>query len=78
MKKTLVAALVAAAAVGSLSTPAFAGAPNNCVGQTMAFVAQGNPLPAPFVSAKGIGNVAKANAVSTKDAVGFIKFVVCA
>jgi len=50
--------------------------PNNCVGVVTSYTAAGNPIP-PFVSANGIGNVAKANDASTKNTMNFIKSVVC-
>jgi hypothetical protein len=74
--KKIVFVAVAVSSVGWFGTPAFAGAPNNCVGRTTSYTAQGNPIP-PFNSAHGIGNVAKANGVSTKDAMNYIKTVVC-
>jgi hypothetical protein len=49
------------AAFADQSTPGTPGT-TECRGQTEAYVAQGNPIPG--VSATGIGNVAKANAIS--------------
>ncbi|HEY2812694.1 MAG TPA: hypothetical protein VGJ03_04440 [Acidimicrobiales bacterium] len=79
MKKTLAAVAFGLGTLLAVASPAFAnagGIPNNCVGQTTSYTAQGNDI-SPFVSANGIGNVAKANGVSTKDAVNYIKVVVC-
>ena len=83
MKKAIVGAIVTVVAVCSAAIPAFAFSPNphpgylhNCVGGTTSYTAQGNDI-SPFVSANGIGNVASANNVSTKDAVDYIKFTVC-
>jgi acyl-homoserine lactone acylase PvdQ len=62
---------------GLSATPAVAAPISGlCVGQTTSYTAQGNDI-SPFVSANGIGNVAAANSVTTKDAMGYIKFVVC-
>ena len=40
------------------------------------YVARGNDI-SPFVSANGIGNLAKANDVSVKDVMGYTKGVLC-
>jgi hypothetical protein len=74
--KKIVFVAVAVSSMGLFASPSFAGAPKNCVGKVTSYTAQGNPIP-PFKSANGIGNVAKANAVSTKDAMNYIKTVVC-
>ena len=83
MKKAIVGSIVTIVAAGSTAIPAFAFSPNpnpgylnNCVGRTTSYTAQGNDI-SPFVSANGIGNVAQANDVSTKNAIDFIKFIVC-
>ena len=51
----------ASAGISTLGTP---GDPN-CVGQTTAYVAQGNPTG--FLTARGIGNVAAVNGATVKD-----------
>ncbi len=80
MKKLLATVGFTVAVVVAVAAPAFAdassGAPNNCVGTTTAYTARGNDI-SPFISANGIGNVAKANDASTKDAMNYIKFVAC-
>ena len=80
MRKFVVAVAFATATVVALAAPSFAdassGSPHNCVGGTTSYTAQGNDI-SPFVSARGIGNVAAANDASTRDAMNYIKFVVC-
>jgi len=50
---------------------------NNCVGRTTSYATQGNDI-SPFISANGMGNVARVNDATTKDAMDYIKFVACA
>jgi hypothetical protein len=82
MKKLLAGTALAVAAVVVVASPGFAnagGVPNNCVGATTSYVAQGNDI-SPFVSAKGIGNVGKANDAGLPPGKGvmlYIKGVVC-
>ena len=84
IKKAIVGSIVTIVAVCSVAIPAFGslnpnpnpGYLHSCVGGTTSYTAQGNDI-SPFVSSNGIGNVAKANDVSTKDAVNYIKFTVC-
>ena len=77
MKRRTITLISAFALVcGLTAISASPAAADNCRGQSTSYAAQGNDI-SPFVSANGIGNVAKANAVSTKDAVGYVKFVVC-
>jgi hypothetical protein len=62
---------------GLSAGPAVAGSFSGlCVGQTTSYTTQGNDI-SPFVSATGMGHVAAANDVSTKDAMNYIKFVAC-
>lgn len=79
MKRKVALLFGGALLVAGLSAmPAGAGpsGPSNCVGQTTAYTTQGNDI-SPFISAQGIGHVAAANDVTTKDAMDYIKFVVC-
>jgi hypothetical protein len=79
MRKKILVAAFGAAAFTMAAAPAFASAngfSGRCVGSTTSYTAQGNDI-SPFVSANGIGNVAAANSVTTKDAVNYIKGTVC-
>ena len=82
MKKQLLAAVAGATLLGTVAfaSPASAkqtlpGTPftSNCVGQTTAYIAQGGFIPG-GISARGIGNVAKANGVTTAQVHDAIEF----
>ena len=80
MRKKILFATFGVLAFSMAAAPAFAdassGAPNNCVGVTTAYTTRGNDI-SPFDSANGMGNVAAANGVPTKDAMNYIKGTVC-
>jgi hypothetical protein len=81
MKRNIGIVFAGALVITGLSAaPAFAGAnnsaPGNCVGKTTSYTAQGNDI-SPFVSAVGIGNVAKANDATTQAAMDYIKNIAC-
>jgi hypothetical protein len=83
MRKLVAVAAFAVAAVVAVASPALAdagGAPNSCVGRTTSYTAQGNDI-SPFVSARGIGNVGRANGDVVPlggNVLSYIKGVVCA
>lgn len=84
MKKAIVGSIVTLAALATFGAPASAFSPNpnpgylhNCVGGTTSYVTMDNPLPAPFNSAQGIGNVATANGSTANGVMDYIKVVVC-